>query len=447
MQLDSVGDVGAGSTKRALEEETMANVLEQAIENNRAALKAMDVDPDPQQMRSFRMGLELEIEAYSELLDAWRNGKPILTHFPSSGLARALGAPHMLYQDAFPAWRDPQASVKLYQEFENMGMPSYMCDTFAVPAAAVKSGMFPPPVVATSGTGGGCRVWMYHMKTFAEYFGVPTFDIDTPIRHDEEGIKYLAQQLAGLIEFVERHVPGLKYDEDRHIKIQQDNRTWVEYCLKEYELRGHVPLPLSNMESIQFVGHFDPSLYPNRDKVLEYWRTRVEELQQRVKDGVNREERLRVLWIFPLPLYSDIFSIMDQFNASLVALWLPPMGAYNGWRANWGDETEFGRKLTPLEEEARFMLGEDNYRGSEWASNVVKMCRDLSCDAIVYHECIGCSHIGGLARLVADTVAREVGVPTHIIKSGKLYDPAGWPAAESNLKIFLETVLGGRERR
>jgi dimethylglycine dehydrogenase len=117
------------------------------------------------------------------------------------------------------------------------------------------------------------------------------------------------------------------------------------------------------------------------------------------------------------------------------------MGAYNGWRSNWLDEKEFGRKLTPLEEEARFMLGEDNYRGREWADNVVKMCKDLSCDAVVYHEAVGCLHIGGLARLVADTLDTELSVPTHVIKMGKLYDPAGWPAAENNLRAFLETVV------
>lgn len=419
------------------------NILEEVIKANKAALKAMDANPDPRQMRSVRMGIELEIESYTELLDAWRQNKPILGHFPSSGMARALGAPHMLYQDAFPCWRDPLGSVKLYQEAVNMGMPEYMCDTFTIPAAAAKEGMFPPPTVATSGTGGACRVWMYHMKAFADYFGVPTFDIDTPIGYDEEAIKYLAEQLRGLIDFVEEHVPSLKYDEEKHKAIQANNKVWVDYCLKEYELKKTIPSPLSNLENCAFIGHFDPSLYPHPEKVLDYWKTRTEEIEERVAKGTDKEERARILWIFPMPLYSDVFSLLEEYKTSMIAMWLPPMGAYNGWRSNWLDEKEFGRKLTPLEEEARFMLGEDNYRGQEWADNVVKMCKDLSCDGVVYHEAIGCLHIGGLAQLVADTLNEELSVPTHVIKMGKLYDPAGWPAAENHLRTFLETVVTG----
>jgi len=429
------------STKSPIKGEKTMNLLERAIDTNRRRLEEMQAYPDPLQLKSTRMGLELEIESYGELLEAWRNHKPILTHFTTSGLARAMGAPHMLYQDALPSTLDPELSARLFQVVSNMGIPQYMCDTFTLPAAAVEDGLLPRPLVSTSGTAGSCRVWMYHMKMFAEHFGAPTFDIDTPIGYNEDSIKYLAEQLSELVKFVEDHVPGLKYDENRLIEIQKTGKAWVDYALREYEARKSVPLPMTNMDSAVCVQHFDPSLYPDSGRVLEYWHMRVEELEERAARGAEREEKLRVIWLFPIPLYFDIFSMFDRLGVSLAAMWLPPWGAFNGWRSSWGDDKEFGRKLTPLEEEARYMLGEDNYKGSEWADNVIKMCRDLSCDAVVYHECIGCSHIGGLARLVTDTVERELGLPTYILKRGRCFDPGVVPAMEKELAIFLDTAL------
>jgi hypothetical protein len=419
-------------------------LLERIIARNKKLLKEMEAHPDPKQMRSNRLALELEIDGYSELLEAWRKGKPILTHFPSSGIARAMGALHALYQDILLCTPAPEEGLKLYQVARDMGMPDYMCDVFTLPAAAVKSGELPPPIVATSGTGGACRVWMYHMKAFAQYFaeqsGIPVFDIDTPHDYSEESIKYLAGQLAELIEFVEKHVPGLKYNEAEHKKIIAANHTWVGYCLKDWELKKNIPMPLSNMENALLPLHFDPSLYGKREKVLEFWRQRIADIEERVARGTDREEKLRILWLNPVPLYTDVLSLLDRLGVSMLT-WIPPLAAFNGWRANWGDEKEFGRKLTPLEEEARFMLG-DVYGSQEWVDEVVWMCQELSCDAVVYYQLVGCLHIGAPIRMVADTLKEKLGLPT-LVMSGRLYDPTNLPPSEieATLTSFVDTVL------
>lgn len=422
------------------------NLLEKLIDRTKKTLKEMERNPDPRQLRSTRLALELELEGYSDLLEAWRQGKPILTHFPSNGLARAMGALHALYQDILLCTPDPDEGLKLYPTAHEMGMPDYMCDEFTLSAAAVKLGKFPPPIVATSGTGGACRVWMYHMKAFGEHFGVPTFEIDTPQDYNEESVKYLASQLGELISFVEKHVPGLEYDEDKHREIIEANRAWVGYCLKEWEFKKHVPLPLSNKENAVLPLHFDPSLYGERKKVLEFWRTRAEEIEERVVKGRRKEERLRILWLNPLPLYIDVFAILDRLGVSVPAIWLPPLAAFNGWRASWGDEKEFGRKLTPLEEEARFMLG-DVFGTQEWAEEVLWMCKELSCDAVIYFELMGCLHIGSLSKLVLDTVEKKLGLPTLILR-GRLYDPATLPPREieDRLTEFVNIAIAGKKQ-
>jgi benzoyl-CoA reductase/2-hydroxyglutaryl-CoA dehydratase subunit BcrC/BadD/HgdB len=424
------------------------NFLEHEIDKNKKLLKEMELHPDPNQMKSTRIALEIEIKGYTDLLEALQERRPVLGHFVSAGIARAMGAIQALYQDFILVSADlADECLKLYEVASDMGMPDYMCEVFTIPAAAVKAGQLPPPVVSTSATAGACRTWMYHMKTFAEYFGAPTLDIDTPIGYNEESIKYLAGQLSELVKFVEKNVPQFKYDEDKHKEIIKANRGWVNYNLKEYELRKNIPMPISNLEAAVLPLHFDPSLYGDKETVLGFWRTRVEEIEERVAKGVKKEEKLRMLWLNTIPAYMDVFSIFDRLGVSLVGMWLPPMGMFNGWRASWGDEKEFGRKLTPLEEEARYMLAEDNYKSREWAENVIKMCKDWSIDAIVYYQNRGCHHIGGLAQMVAEKVDRELGVPT-LIPKGTIYDPGVLPPEEleSTLTAFVETVLARKER-
>jgi hypothetical protein len=419
----------------------MMNMLEKLIEGNKKALKEMDENPDPTQLRSNRLALEFELDGYRTLLEAWQQGKPLLTHFPSSGLARAMGTYNVLYEDIFMFLRVLEGIPRYYQTAHSMGIPLFMCDAFSLSTAAVKLGELPPPRIATVCTGGACRVWLYHLKVFAEYFGVPTFEVDIPQEYNEESIKYLANQLGELTKFVEEHVPGLKYDQDKHIEIIEANRTWINYCLKEWELKKRVPLPMSNMESTMLPLHFDPALYGKKEKVLEFWRTRVEEIEKQAARGVGKEERLRLLWVVGAPLYVDFLAILDRLGVSVPAVWLPALGMFNGRRANWGDEKEFGRRLTPLEEEARFLLG-DIYGSQEWADDVVWMCRELSCDAIVYFQLVGCLHIGSLATLVADTVERELGLPTLVLR-GRLHDPATLSPEEfeSRLTEFVDMVL------
>ncbi|MGD9116684.1 MAG: 2-hydroxyacyl-CoA dehydratase family protein [Dehalococcoidia bacterium] len=426
----------------------MQNLLQKLIDKKKKMLAELDAHPDPKMMPSMRMALEIEIEGYGDLLEYAREGKPILGHFPSNGLARAMGALPILYQDPLLCDPDPEIGIQLYQVARDMGMPDYMCDVFTLPAAAVKAGMYAPPKVATSGTGGACRVWMYHMKAFAQYFAVnndiPTFEFDTPHDYSLDSISYMADQLADYIKFVEKNVPGTKYDEEEHLKIIEANKTWINYTLKDFELKKNVPMGLSNMENAVLPLHFDPSLFGKREKVLEFWKQRVKDTEARIAQGGNKNEKLRILWLNPIPLYMDLFSLLDDLGISMIT-WIPPLAVLNGWRAKWGDEKEFGRKLTPLEEEARFMFA-DIYGTKEWADEVVWMCKELKCDAVVYYQLVGCIHIGAPFRMVADTVKEQLGLPT-LVMPGRLYDPTIMPAAEieDRLRMFADSILAGKK--
>jgi hypothetical protein len=422
------------------------NLLKDLIERNKGILKEMDEHPDPNRMRSTRMGFEIELDGYTEVLEAWQEGKPILPQFPSSTLARALGSLNVIYQDLFIFLPDLSGVPRYTQAVRDMGMPDYTCDVFTLPNAAAIMGELPPTSLGVSDNSGICRVWSYHNKVLAQHFNssklgnVPMFEIDTPQDCTEESMKYLAAQLGELVKFAEENVPGLKYDEDRHKELIENNRKWINYTIQDFEFKKHIPMPMNNMESMVHPLHFEPNLYSTPPKVLKFWQTRMEELGERVAKGYKKEEELRFLWIWPPPPHLDVFGIMERLKISFV-MWGTPIGVFNGSFPNWGDEEQFGRKLTPLEEEARFALGE-LIRAKKWAEEVVWMCRELSCDAIVYYQLSGCLHVGSLSRLIADTAERELGIPTMILK-GRTLDPSDMPPAEfeSRMTEFADMVL------
>lgn len=422
------------------------NLIKDLIARNQNILRDMDEHPDPARLRSTRMGFEVELDGYTELLEAWQAGKPLLPQFPSSTLAKALGSQNVIYQDLFIFLPDLSGVPRYTQAVYDMGMPAYSCDVFTLPNAAAIMGELPPPSLSVADSGGVCRVWSYHNKILAEHFNkpelgsVPKFEIDTPKDYSEESVKYLAGQLGELVKFAEENVPGLKYDEDRHKELIKADTKWVDYTLKEWELKKHIPLPMSNMESLVHPLHFEPCLYSTPDKVLDFWRVRIEELKERVAKGMDKEEKLRCLWVWPPPPHLDVFGVTERLKMSLV-MWGAPLGVFSGRYPNWGDEEEFGRKLSPLEEEARYVLGEV-VRGKTWADDVIWMCQELGCDAIIYYQLTGCLHVGGLAKLVAERAEKELGIPT-IVLSGKTLDPADLPPEEFDARMteFADMVL------
>jgi hypothetical protein len=425
-------------------------LLKDLIEQHKMILKGMDEHPDPRMLKATRMGFELELDGFSGLLEAWQEGKPLLPYYPSSTLARAMGSQNVIYQDIWLFLPDLTQVPRFTQIANSMGMPDYTCDLFAPPNAAAILGELPPTSLGVVSPGMTCLLWALHEKVLAEHFNlpklgsVPKFEIDTPNDYSEDSIKYLAAQLGELVKFTEKNVPGLKYDEDKHKELIETNRIWVNYTLKEWELKKHVPLPMSNMESSLPPFHFEPNLYGETDKVMEFWRTRVGELEERVAKGFDKEEKLRVLWVTPPPLYINPMDILDRLGVSVPMTVLPASRLYSGRKkAIWGDEKEFGRKLTPLEEEARIIMATGVYgRGIDWVNDVLWICREQNCEAIIFFQSISCIHVSGLARLVADKAESELGIPTLLLTT-KNYDSAILPPAEfeSRMAEFVDMVL------
>lgn len=429
-------------------EEAVMNLLERLIEKTERRLKRIDENPDPTKMVSNRLGYELDLNEYKAQLEAWQQGKPPILPVFRMTLSRAMGFQPTLY--VWFADRFVEEGPRYQQIAASMGLPDYICDYQIVGSAMCMSGDAPPPSFIVL-AGDMCPTFTYSLKVLAEHFDVPQFEIDLPPKYNERSIRYVADQVGELIEFAESRVRGIKYERDRHLELMEVERIAYGYIQKEWELRKRVPCLLSNRESFRQPIAHAPSMFGEPAKALEYWRVRVEEVEERAGKGVDTEEKLRVLWVVSAPMYMDPLGLLASRGVAVPAVVTGATGFYNGKSPGFGDEKEFGRKLSPLEEEARVLLGSSwSQLGSRWVDEIIWACQDLGCEAIVNYQFTGCVPTDSLAKLVADRAEMELGVPT-LTMGGKPLDSTSVSPAEFETKLteFIDTVLAqkGRGRR
>jgi hypothetical protein len=109
----------------------------------------------------------------------------------------------------------------------------------------------------------------------------------------------------------------------------------------------------------------------------------------------------------------------------------------------FGDESEYGRKLTPMEEQAR-LLNFNSWAvlGETWVEDILDVCRNLKIDGIVYYVQIGCTASGGLGRIAAEQAEKELGIPTLLMEGHQLDAQfKSQQECEEELEAFVDLCL------
>ena len=156
------------------------------------------------------------------------------------------------------------------------------------------------------------------------------------------------------------------------------------YHLRDtYELRKRVPCPISPQDSFRLMAM--PSRYPNPAKVVEYSRSYRDELFERADKGIGGvpEEKLRIAWLATGPYGRSTFDLLTRKGVSLPWFHYGRAPQYFGVvRDDYGDESVYGRKLTPLEELGRFFNANVWAGDSDaWVDPLIKVCQELKIDA------------------------------------------------------------------
>jgi benzoyl-CoA reductase/2-hydroxyglutaryl-CoA dehydratase subunit BcrC/BadD/HgdB len=352
--------------------------------------------------------------------------------------------------EGYIEWGDRVRNPQKYYDLavSKFGFPDHTCDRTMAALGLLMSGEIPIPklIVARRVP---CDPERWSAMAAAKFAGTLFFEISRVNANDEMNISCVAEQLEELIEYAEKSIPGIKYDEAKLIELEEMDHQAHRYMQDTYELRKKVPCPISPQDSFRVMRL--PHRYPNPAKVLEYCKLYRDEMFERADKGIAGvpEEKLRVAWLATGPYGRSTFDLLVKKGVSLP--WFHyGIAAYNFGiiRNDYGD-TNYGRKLSPLEEIARH-FNYNTWGGTSdvWIDTLIQACRELKIDAVVDFLQVGCIPTKNLKRITAQRVMAELGIPTLDLEGRELFATES-ATVEMNKKLeeFIDMCIANKKQR
>ncbi len=422
--------------------------LEEQIQNLTRRLNNIEKNPRPEFLRSNKLRYEVELEYNLHVMDAWKAGKPFAILEGVEPLCVPLGFELQGYVEWGDRVRDPQKYLNI--AVSKFGFPEHTCDRTMTSLGLFLSGEVPMPRLMGSRRI-PCDPERWSAMAAAKYAGILFFQVDRLNSNDEQNLRCVAEQVGEMIDYAEKSVPGIKYNEDKLIELLQIDQQAINYFRETYELRQRVPCPISPQDAFRLVAM--PSRYPNPHKVLEYARMYHDELFERAEKGIGgvKDEKLRIAWLATGPYGRETFDMLAKKGVSLP--WFhygvaPP--SFGVVPCDYGDEKTYGRKLTPIEELVRIRHWNTNIwsgPGEMWVGSLVKVCRELKIDAVVDFLQVGCITTKNLKRITAQRLRDELGIPTLDLEGREFFaSEAEQYAMNHKLEEFLDMCIANKAR-
>jgi benzoyl-CoA reductase/2-hydroxyglutaryl-CoA dehydratase subunit BcrC/BadD/HgdB len=239
------------------------NWLEKEIERNKKRIKKIDESSNPFFLRSNKLLYENELDLRMAQLEAWKTGnKPIMNSEYATVLMNAMGC---IGLDLVGIADRTGLASDYFEIIREQGFPDHACDRTIVSLAMCINGDLPvPDIVLAHNT--ACHMELLSFKALAEKFKKPVYVLNGGLGASEESLKFVTDQMMEFIEFAEKKVPGVRYDEERMIEIIDVERKALD-CAKEINrLRAHIPCLISGLDAFRLPRF--PSYYPDHSKAL-----------------------------------------------------------------------------------------------------------------------------------------------------------------------------------
>jgi benzoyl-CoA reductase/2-hydroxyglutaryl-CoA dehydratase subunit BcrC/BadD/HgdB len=396
-------------------------------------IKYISEHPDPRQLSVNKMLYEIQRDELKKELDAVNTGKPFGYGLGTYEILDALGITPFGIIGA--ADRSDKQADKYFQVSRGAGFPSTICDRFQMSLGMILSGDAPKPDVVFSVQ--SCDVETLVHTYAANHWKVPYYFLD--FRYNTNiSLEHAVVQLRDIIADIEKKVPGAKFNEERLEEIINRRKAAMVYLHEIGQMLKNKPTPISGRDAFRIVG---PRL-SRQPRGLEFFQEMRDEVRERIANKIFPvpNEKLRILWAVTGPYFLDVFQILAKHDASVPiflysnspeALGLAPLDLYDV-------STYLGRKATPLEEATAFLLSTWFGPADRWAREVVAHCKELDIDGVVYYQLSGCPTCRSSAKMVADAVESQVGIPTLFLEGWMLdkekFDPV---LTEEKLEEFL----------
>ena len=214
---------------------------------------------------------------------------------------------------------------ELLAEIDQSTLPSSACTLHKIWDVRYYSGRMPIPSINTRvffPCDGG-KATMDSITLHKDWQNVPTFDFDAPYKNDDLAKQYYAGELRRFIEFLEKH-SGRKYEKSKLQAVVEETNKQYELLMDINELNRSIPAPFGS-----FAGFFPWHMVQNNPisngsrettKFLETWYDYGITRLKRDRAELEKEERIRLLWIDGPPFWGMEFNTLlkEEFGAKIV---------------------------------------------------------------------------------------------------------------------------------
>ncbi len=415
------------------------NFLELEVQKLEKRIQKIEQNPDPTKLRSNKLLYEMERNEMQGWLEGWKAGEPFAYTMLTEPILETMG--YHCINLSYIADRAGEQADRYFRIARGAGYPDNVCDRFQVAMGMILNGDLPKPSFV-AGFNGACTLEPEILTAAAHFTGAPFYHVDRYIEPDEEPVPYLTAQLRDMVALAET-IPGAKkFDEDK-LGEYQEKMKFAQSCLRVlYEAGKQVPCLLRGQDAFRI-----PMLtWANKPGGKEYFASLRQELVERIaqKVGVLPQEKARAMWCVTGPFFTNAMALLERHGVAVPLFeWDIIMGFYGVGIGAIGDTSEYGRKLSPLEEYARHMrLTIWAGPAQRWVDEIIYHCREFKIDMLIYYMLSGCPTNLLSAKIVADQVEKELNIPTMLLE-GHMLDREKYNQAEVETKIddFVSMVL------
>ena len=271
----------------------------------------------------------------------------------------------------------------------------------------------------------------------ARYYNVPLFIFDTPFCHTEytqESKKYVRAQIDEYTQFLE-NACKTKFDHDR---MKEVGRLSVEGQVLWQEVLDTAMNRPSPMTCFDAFFHLALIVTLRGTQIaVDYYRSLLEEMKQRVADGISAipNERYRLLWD-NLPIWYRVKWMSEKFAAHDACLVADTYTSAWCGQLKYMDEDNFLDSMAEGYTRIYLNIGVD-----EMIKIVLEMVDKYDVDGFVMHSNRSCKPYSLGQYDIQRAVQKERGIPSVMIESHMIDERSfSESQAETRIDAFMEMI-------
>ena len=379
-------------------------LLKEIVNKFDKRIQKLSQNPSATGLQSTRLAYEMIRDYYRHLAEPKRAGEFLTIHdgFVPSEILDAMEIKILNLE--FLAYHCVQVGPHYIDRAEKEGISSDTCSSCRCEMGLVLDGGLPQPdfIIFESGT---CENQLKTNAFLADYFHCPLFVLNTPYYLNQTSIKSYVEEIKELIGSLEDFT-GKKLDYDRMTESASRFRQAFASMRELNDLRKTIPCPIRARDALRNIGIV---MHAGHDlRTVEYFQGVCEEVRGRVArgEGVVPKEQYRLLWCHTAPLFTDIFTFLEEEYGAVVVF----------------DELSY---VGPPADESLGLLEGIALEKIQYAWNgpaerrlqiLLKIAEEYKIDACIHFSQWGCQIADGSAKMIRDVLEERLGIPTLILE-------------------------------